>query len=71
MTAREIMKLDADGRLDVEAKAKTGNPDAVRDWVMISSWRKIKRSKGMDIKNKTRAFVSLFSLPMKINVETV
>ncbi|HNF58459.1 MAG TPA: hypothetical protein PLN89_02660 [Elusimicrobiota bacterium] len=61
MTAKEIMRLSPDARLALEARARVGESDSVRDYLMLAAWRKILADKGMTAKAKIKAFIELFN----------
>ena len=61
MTAKEIMRLSPDARLALEARARVGESDSVRDYLMLAGWRKILADKGMTAKAKIKAFIELFN----------
>lgn len=61
MTSKEIMRLSPDARLALEARARVGESDSVRDYLMLAAWRKILADKGMTAKAKIKAFIELFN----------
>jgi len=61
MTAKEIMRLSPDARLALEARARVGESESVRDYLMLAAWRKILADKGMTAKAKIKAFIELFN----------
>lgn len=61
MTAKEIMRLSPESRLALEARARVGEADSVRDYLMVAAWRKILADKGMTAKAKIKAFIELFN----------
>lgn len=61
MTAKEIMRLSPESRLALEARARVGESDSVRDYLMLAAWRKILADKGMTAKAKIKAFIELFN----------
>ena len=61
MTAKEIMRLSPDARLALEARARVGESDSVRDYLMLAAWRKLLADKGMTAKAKIKAFIELFN----------
>ncbi len=61
MTAKEIMRLSPDARLALEARARVGEADSVRDYMMVAAWRKILADKGMTAKAKIKSFLELFN----------
>lgn len=60
MTPKEIMKMDPEARLALEARARVGDVDAVSDWVMLSAWRAILARKAETSKSKVKAFLDVF-----------
>ncbi len=61
MTAKEIMRLSPDARLALEARARVGESESVRDYLMLAAWRKILADKGMTAKAKIKSFIELFN----------
>lgn len=61
MTAKEIMRLSPDARLALEARARVGEADSVRDYMMVAAWRKILANKGITAKAKIKSFLELFN----------
>jgi len=61
MTPKEIMKMDPESRLALEARARVGESESVRDYLMLAAWRKILADKGMTAKAKIKAFIELFN----------
>lgn len=61
MTAKEIMRLSPDARLALEARARVGESDSVRDYMMVAAWRKILADKGITAKAKIKSFLELFN----------
>jgi hypothetical protein len=55
------MRLSPDARLALEARARVGESDSVRDYLMLAAWRKILADKGMTAKAKIKAFIELFN----------
>jgi len=68
MTPKEIMKLDTEARLALEARARVGEADAIRDWMMLAAWRDLSSMRHVNQKEKTKAFLDLFK-SVVINVE--
>lgn len=60
MTPKEIMKMDPESRLALEARARVGDIYAVADWVMLSAWRAILARKAESSKAKVKAFLDVF-----------
>jgi hypothetical protein len=59
MTPKQIMKMDPETRLALEARARVGDVDSVRDFVLWSGWRSILAQKGIMAKEKAKAFIEL------------
>jgi hypothetical protein len=55
------MRLSPDARLALEARARVGESESVRDYLMLAAWRKILADKGMTAKAKIKAFIELFN----------
>jgi len=68
MTPKEIMKMDPEARLALEARARVGDVDAVSDWVMLSIWRAILARKAESSKVKVKAFLDVFR-SVRVTVE--
>lgn len=68
MTPKEIMKMDPEARLALEARARVGEADAIRDWMLSAAWRDITSMRHVTQKEKTKAFLDLFKSVI-INVE--
>lgn len=60
MTPKEIMRMDPETRLALEARARVGDVEAVADWVMLSAWRAILARKAETSKAKVKAFLDVF-----------
>ena len=65
MTPKEIMRMDPETRLALEARARVGEADAIRDWMLSAAWRDLRH---VTQKEKTKAFLDLFKSVI-INVE--
>ncbi len=68
MTPKEIMKMSPESRLALEARARVGDDEAVRDFVMVSAWRSIDGMKGISKKEKVKSFSNLFK-SVRVEVE--
>mgnify|MGYP001259567866 FL=1 len=68
MTPKEIMKMEPEARLALEARARVGDVDAVSDWVMLSIWRAILARKAESSKVKVKAFLDVFR-SVRVTVE--
>lgn len=68
MTPKEIMKMEPEARLALEARARAGDVESVKDFVLSSVWRSLLGSKDTDAKEKVKAFLAIFK-SVEINVE--
>jgi len=68
MTPKEIMQMDHESRLALEARARVGDIDAVADWVMLSAWRAIMARKAESPKAKVKSFLEVFR-SIRVTVE--
>jgi hypothetical protein len=56
MTPKEIIRMDPDARLALEARARAGDVESVNGWVMVSAWRLLSGRKDLTPKERLRAF---------------
>lgn len=61
MTAKEIMRLSPEARLALEVRARVGDGESVRDYLLSAAWRQILANNGATAKEKVRAFMQLFN----------
>jgi hypothetical protein len=59
MTPKQIMALAPAARLEVEARARVGDVEAVRDWVRVSAWLAISRRRDLRPRQKVAVFTSI------------
>jgi hypothetical protein len=59
MSPKEIMKMDPEARLALEARARVGDVEAVADWVLFSAWRSILSDKYIPREKKAGVFNAL------------
>lgn len=69
MTAKEIVRLTPIDRLALEAKARVGDVQAIRDHVLSAAWQAIQKEKGLARKERSPAFRALCRMT-RIAVET-
>ena len=69
MTPKEIMRLEPEARLALEARARAGDVESVTDWIMLSAWRAILDRKAESSKAKVKAFLDVFR-SVQVAVET-
>jgi len=68
MTPKQIMAISPDDRLALEARARSGDVDAIADWLRLAAWRTIAALKHLRPRQRVRSFVALCQ-NVSINVE--
>jgi len=61
MTPKEIMNMDPEARLALEARARAGDAESISGWLMSSAWRSLSARKDLTNKDRVRAFVDICS----------
>jgi hypothetical protein len=63
------MLMSPSSALALQDQARRGDAGAVRDFVLLSAWRRIQEAKSIPRKKKPRAFIALANA-VNIEVET-
>ena len=61
MTPEEIVSLTAEERVAVEDRAKSGDMDAVKDFVFVSAWRAILKDEYVPADKRVETFKALYA----------
>ena len=61
MMIKDLIKIDIDKALSLREKASKGDPEALKDYMLYSAWKKLNRNKGFSRRAKLRVLTYLSS----------
>lgn len=59
MELKKLMSLDPQERVELEAKARQGDKEAVRDFVLLAAWKRISEDRMIPFKKKPKVLAVL------------